>query len=476
MAATTLYVAETGDDGNDGSTWPLAKRSIQGAVDAAGDGDVILVSNGTYTAAVDPVVNLVKSVDIRGVNGPGVTMIDGENARRCVYSSPTTDGDPIFMSGFTIRHGSGPGGAGIYKRNFRDFYLSNCVVHSNYSTSGGGGIYKSGSASAMYLDGCIVSNNISDTTGGGIYAYSARLAASNCEVVDNVASNGGGGLYGISAVDEPGMIFEMYGCRIERNIASTDSGGGFYVYARDGSTGMIANCEISYNQAASGGGGILHRYYATAGDLIISNSIIRGNTAAYNSSYAGGGIRINSPGIITGCLIVGNRATAASGGAGGLALEQPVRFRVENTTIASNSAPLNGGGLVVNANVTTNMVVRNTIVYGNSAPVDGRSNMYLVAGTGVILTNCCVAPLQNGTDQPVTPDAGNRTDDPMFAGMEAGNFRLSPNSPYINAGANMPWMDGAVDLDRRRRIDRFSGLVDLGCYEYVGAGTMFSLQ
>ncbi len=41
-----FYVAETGDDGNDGSTRPLAKRSIQGAVNAAGDGDVILVSNG----------------------------------------------------------------------------------------------------------------------------------------------------------------------------------------------------------------------------------------------------------------------------------------------------------------------------------------------------------------------------------------------------------------------------------------------
>ena len=59
---------------------------------------------------------------------------------------------------------------------------------------------------------------------------------------------------------------------------------------------------------------------------------------------------------------------------------------------------------------------------------------------------------------------------------EAGNYRLNRNSPCINAGANQPWMDGAVELDGRRRIDRFSGQVDMGCYEYVGAGTMFSLQ
>ncbi|MDD3954366.1 MAG: right-handed parallel beta-helix repeat-containing protein, partial [Lentisphaeria bacterium] len=375
-----------------------------------------------------------------------------------------------------IRNGKASSGAGVYKRNKRDLYLSNCVIHANSSSGSGGGVYKTGSASAMYMQNCIVSNNISDTTGGGIYANSARLTALNCEVVDNVSISGGGGLYAISATDEPGMIFEMHACRIERNKCNTDSGGGFYVYARDGSTGIIANCEILCNQAGLGGGGIMHRYYAGGGDLIVSNSIIRGNTSAYNSSYAGGGIRINSPGIIVGCLIVGNRASAVSGGSGGLALEQSGRFRVENTTIASNIAAMNGGGMVINANVTTNMVVRNTIIYGNSAAVSGRSNIYLVAGTGVILTNCCVAPMQNGSDQPVMPDAGNRTDNPMFAGMESGNFRLLHNSPYVNTAANMPWMADANDLDGHHRIDRFSGRADVGCYEYIPKGMLFKAK
>jgi len=35
-------------------------------------------------------------------------------------------------------------------------------------------------------------------------------------------------------------------------------------------------------------------------------------------------------------------------------------------------------------------------------------------------------------------------------------------------------MTGAVDLDGHSRIDRFSGVVDMGCYEYLPQGFMFS--
>ncbi len=380
------------------------------------------------------------------------------------------------MSGFAICNGSSAdSGAGVYKGNYRDLYISNCVIHANTSSTSGGGISKSSDFSQMLLFNCIISNNTaSGGYGGGAFSSYGRLNMFDCEIVHNTSRDGGGAIYVASRVETQGMIFTMHGCRMEHNIATGGAGGGVYSYGRDGSTGIIANCTMAYNQSSGSGGGIYHRN--GGGYLCISNCMLQGNESLINSSYAGGGIRINSPGIITGCLIVGNRAMAASGGAGGLLLETEARFFVENTTIASNSASIYAGGLLVNANVTTNMVVRNTIVYGNDASSSGRSNIWLMAGTGVILTNCCVAPLQNGSDQPVTPDAGNMTDDPLFAGMETGNFRLQRNSPYINAGANMPWMAGAVDLDGRRRIDRFSGLVDLGCYEYVPGGAMFSLK
>ncbi|MGI6088290.1 MAG: choice-of-anchor Q domain-containing protein, partial [Kiritimatiellia bacterium] len=58
----------------------------------------------------------------------------------------------------------------------------------------------------------------------------------------------------------------------------------------------------------------------------------------------------------------------------------------------------------------------------------------------------------------------------------AGDYRLAQGSPCINTGTNLPWMAEAVDLDGRPRIDRFSGLPDMGCYEHVPQGIIFNLR
>jgi hypothetical protein len=35
-------------------------------------------------------------------------------------------------------------------------------------------------------------------------------------------------------------------------------------------------------------------------------------------------------------------------------------------------------------------------------------------------------------------------------------------------------MDGAVDLDGHQRLDPYSRIVDMGCYEYLPSGSMYS--
>jgi hypothetical protein len=56
----------------------------------------------------------------------------------------------------------------------------------------------------------------------------------------------------------------------------------------------------------------------------------------------------------------------------------------------------------------------------------------------------------------------------------AGNYRLSQGSPCINAGNNQ-YAPATPDLDGHSRIDRYSGIVDMGCYEYLPSGMMIKV-
>ena len=76
----------------------------------------------------------------------------------------------------------------------------------------------------------------------------------------------------------------------------------------------------------------------------------------------------------------------------------------------------------------------------------------------------------------MTAGSGNTTNNPQFVNFAGGSFRLKSTSPCINTGTNQAWMNGATDLDGQRRIDPVSGIVDMGCYEYVTRGTMFIIR
>jgi hypothetical protein len=62
------------------SSWTTAARNIQAAVDAASDGDLILITNGVYRASSAVVIN--KAITLRSV-GSEVTSVDGGGTHRC---------------------------------------------------------------------------------------------------------------------------------------------------------------------------------------------------------------------------------------------------------------------------------------------------------------------------------------------------------------------------------------------------------
>jgi hypothetical protein len=284
------------------------------------------------------------------------------------------------------------------------------IIISNCLITGNSAGFGGGSGcGALY--NCTLVSNSADSYGGGV-AYSIL---NNCTIVSNSASLGGGG----------SAYSTLYNCTLTNNSANSGGGSVF---------DTLCNCTIVGNSAVNGGG-------AMSGTL--SNCTIVGNSAG---SYGGGARQCT----LYNCVLTSNSATTGGGGAR--------EGTLYNCTLVGNSATT-GGGVRGGG-----QYLINCIVYFNNP--GGTNNWY---DTTSIFTHSCTYPTQSTW----TASMGNITNNPLFVNTNAGNYRLSQGSPCINAGLNQSWMTGVSDLDGHSRIDRYSGIVDMGCYEYLPAGSMY---
>ncbi len=234
-------------------------------------------------------------------------------------------------------------------------------------------------------------------------------------------------------------------CGLGFSCGKNQNGGGAYCEA----DGVLTNCILTGNTAANEGGG--------AAGGILNNCRLIGNSSSFNgggsagsvlnhcvltsntASYVGGGAY---GGTLSNCLLTGNHASYGAGAGLGT---------LYNCTVSGNPG-WDGGGVIWST-------VKNGIVYGNTG--DGDKANY----QDCTFTNCCTLPLPGG-------GTGNITNDPQFVDSGAGNYRLSTNSPCIDAGDNA-FVSDVADLDGNPRVVGID--VDLGAYEWQG-GTVLSLH
>jgi hypothetical protein len=414
--ADTHYVSLDGANNSPYTNWPDAATNIQWAVTAAVAGDTVLVSNGTYVLTNE--IAISSALTVTSVNGKEVTIVDGNfpvTTNRCFKINAAAT-----LNGFMVTNGcTTNNGGGIYLATGT---VQNCLIAGNWQTNGttnaatgGGGIYVTGIGSVL---NCTVRGNKSHQACNS-YFY------------------GGGGIYLASGV--------VSGCVVSANIATNNmnagdakSGGGGVNMA---SAGILRNSTINNNFSYTYAGGVM------CGLGQIYRCVIVSNTAV--TPFRGGGVLMEG-GILDDCLIAYNNSI------GGAAYYTTCFIR--NCTYTRNV----GVGITC-YNLSK---IENTISYHNG----GASYSLLGAGDPTF-SNSCVSVMPTNS-----LSVNNITNAPLFVDTNTANYRLQSGSPCINAGVNRAWMTGVTDLDGRSRIDRFSRVVDMGAYEYLRAGTIFSAK
>jgi len=176
--------------------WSTAATNIQDAINAAGTGDEVLVTNGTYgfgglamSGTLTNRVALNKALTVQSVNGPWGTFItgagatNGANAVRCAWltNGATLTGFTLTGGATTLTGAPNNSGGGVWCASTNAF-VANCVIVSNTAQAYGGGAYQGD------LQNCWVANNNCVQQNGGGAAYSDLTS---CTVV----YNGGSGVY-----------------------------------------------------------------------------------------------------------------------------------------------------------------------------------------------------------------------------------------------------------------------------------------
>jgi hypothetical protein len=411
-AYTNYYVVGSNENAASPFTnWAMASTNLNDPINISLNGDAIYVTNDIYVTTNNYGYTLNRAITIAGYGGMPVFNGNGTNLKTAMFHLNNTG---AVLSGLII---------------------SNVVSDGNYASyqgaSGGGIRIVSGMVSNCIVTWCITTNDGANSYfgGGGIFIKNGSIVG--CVISNNRAGNAdcsGGGI----------------ACRWNT------SGGNFPT------TQSIVNCTIVNNYGGYSGGGIGSQSSQTT----ISNCTILANSDGAGYWRSGSGIFINQPDcsapvVVRNCLIAYNIHNPSTDYRGALYANGSY-VTVENCTIVSN----NDVGFV---NGSGTSVVANSIIYFSSI-----SNIALL-GSSASFTNCCTTPTNN------IPGTNNIAFDPFFVNKDAGNFHLAQGSPCINTGANRDWMNRTFDLDGHQRLDRFSRIVDMGCYEFLPSGTLVTI-
>ncbi|UCC21736.1 MAG: right-handed parallel beta-helix repeat-containing protein, partial [Planctomycetota bacterium] len=355
---------------------PGQYATIQAGIDAAVDGDTVIVGDGTYTGDGNRDIDFKgKVITVRSENGAENCIVDcngTEAERHRGFRFGNSEDANSIVDGFTIINGYAqeePFGSGWHSLggaifcNLSSPTVSNCVIKGNTARGGAGICCKESTAT---LNNCTVSMNygFGFASGRGIICFYSNPTISNC----TVNGNEGGGI--LCASGDPVIT----NCTVSYNEGS-GIGCGW-------SNPTIANCTIIFNKGEEGGGGIS----VSHGDATITDCNISYNT---NPEWDLGGIRLwwLSSATISRCTIVGNSTFF---GGGGIYCEESSNITISDCVITGNYAQFGADGIDCEYSeaAVTNCIISSNLgngvgIYDSSKAVINNCQISMNVGTGI---------------------------------------------------------------------------------------------
>ncbi len=235
-ASARTYVL-TPDGGGDFPT-------IRAAMNAASDGDTILLENGIFSGRGNRNISFLgKAVMIRSRSGPDSCRIDCGGYQGFLFDS--LEGPGSILEGIGVTGGAAPIGGAIQIVNGSRPTIRHCLFEANFATNQGGAIYCR-EASAWVSD-CRFLKNHSDLWGGAIVcAQTDTVVVCDCVFEDNTAAYEGGA---VASYGSPWQVCLLLKSCIFKENQSGLTGGAVVTSGED----CLESCLFEGNRSKTGG-------------------------------------------------------------------------------------------------------------------------------------------------------------------------------------------------------------------------------